>query len=114
MAAQETMAAHETMAAMTVAQTNPGTIEQQRSDEHAVTLPPYRLLLHNDDVNSMEHVVRALLACVPELAPEEAVRVMLEAHERGVAQVLVCPLERAELYRDRLAGQGLTATIERA
>ena len=102
------------MAAMTPAQTNPSTIEQARIGAHAVTLPPYRLLLHNDDVNSMEHVVWALLACVPELAPQEAVAAMLEAHEHGVAQVLVCPLERAELYRDRLAGQGLTATIERA
>ncbi len=102
------------MAAMTSAQTNPGTIEQARTGAHTVTLPPYRLLLHNDAVNSMDHVVGALLACVPELSPQEAVAVMLEAHKRGVAQVLVCPLERAELYRDRLAAQGLTATIERA
>ena len=92
----------------------PSTIEEAGIDEQTLTLPPYRLLLHNDDVNSMDHVVHALLACVPELAPEEAVAVMLEAHEQGVAQVLVCPLERAELYRDRLEGQGLTATIERA
>ncbi len=77
------------------------------------TLPPYRLVLHNDDVNDMWHVVRSLLASVPELTPERAVDVMLEAHHAGQAQVIVCPLERAELYRDRLESFGLTATIER-
>lgn len=79
-----------------------------------VTLPPYAVLLHNDDVNTMDHVVHALLSSVPELAPEEAVQVMLTAHEEGVAVVITCPLERAELYRERLERQGLTATIERA
>lgn len=92
----------------------PGTIEQQDLDGQTLTLPPYRLLLHNDDVNTMNHVVQALLACVPELEPEQAVAVMLETHETGVGQVLVCPLERAELYRDRLQAQGLIATVERA
>ncbi|MPZ24323.1 MAG: Clp protease ClpS [Dehalococcoidia bacterium] len=61
----------------------------------------------------MDHVVRALLRAVPELATERAVEVMLEAHSAGRAEVIVCPLERAELYRDRLESQGLTATIER-
>ncbi len=82
-------------------------------DVETIVLPPYRLMLHNDDVNSMDHVVEALLRCVPELPPEEAVRIMLAAHSDGVALVLVCPLERAELYRDRLEQQGLTSTIER-
>ena len=98
--------------AMTAAPTEPSTIEQAGTGTVVVTLPPYRLLLHNDEVNSMDHVVQALLKSVPELAPEEAVAVMLEAHAQGVALVIVCPLERAELYRDRLQGQGLTATIE--
>ncbi len=77
------------------------------------TLPPYRLILHNDDVNEMGHVVRALLASVPELSVRDATAIMLEAHLQGRAQVIACPLERAELYRDRLESHGLTATIER-
>jgi len=78
------------------------------------TLPPYAVALHNDDVNAMEHVVYALLVSVPELDAERAVEVMLTAHEHGQADVITCPLERAELYRDRLEGHGLTATIKRA
>jgi ATP-dependent Clp protease adaptor protein ClpS len=77
------------------------------------TLPPYRVVLHNDDVNDMMHVVQALLASVPELSSERAIEVMLAAHNHGSAEVIVCPLERAELYRDRLKSHGLTATIER-
>ena len=77
------------------------------------TLPPATVVLHNDDVNSMEHVVRALLDSVPELDAERAVEVMLTAHEHGSADVISCPLERAELYRDRLERHGLTATIRR-
>ena len=79
-----------------------------------VTLPPYRLVLHNDDVNTMDYVVHSLLACVPELDTEGATAVMLKAHHDGKALVIVCPLERCELYRDRLKRRGLTATVERA
>ncbi|HRC61836.1 MAG: ATP-dependent Clp protease adaptor ClpS [Dehalococcoidia bacterium] len=78
------------------------------------TLPPYRVILHNDDVNDMLHVVRALLSSIPELTPERAIEVMLRAHQFGEAEAIQCPLERAELYRDRLQSHGLTATIERA
>lgn len=78
------------------------------------TLPPYVVVLHNDDHNTMEHVVRSLLTSVPELEVERAVEVMLAAHEHGQADVITCPLERAELYRDRLESHGLTATIRKA
>lgn len=79
----------------------------------AATIPPYTVVLHNDDVNSMDHVVRALLISVPELTVERAVEVMLAAHEHGRADVITCPLERAELYRDRLESHRLTATIRK-
>ena len=75
-------------------------------------LPPYRVLLHNDDYNSMDYVVRALLRTVPSLSVRAAEDIMLEAHLRGVALVIVCPKELAELYCERLTGFGLTATME--
>jgi ATP-dependent Clp protease adaptor protein ClpS len=92
----------------------PVVVPAERTEERQLTLPPYRVILHNDDVNSMDHVVLALLKSVPELEPERAVEVMMEAHTHGQAQVIVCPLERAELYRDRLESHSLTATIEKA
>lgn len=78
------------------------------------TLPPWVVVLHNDDHNAMDHVVRALLVSIPELDLERAAEVMLIAHHHGQADVITCPLERAELYRDRLGSHGLTATIRKA
>lgn len=77
-------------------------------------LPPYIVLLHNDDHNSMDHVIYALVESVPELSIERAAEIMLEAHVQGRAVVVTTPLELAELYRDRLETFGLTATIEKA
>ena len=78
------------------------------------TLPPYRVILHNDDVNTVDHVVQALVASVPELSRDRATEIMLEAHNAGRAEAVRCPLERAELYRERLESFTLTVTIERA
>lgn len=91
----------------------PEVVQEGRTRSLEETLPPYRLVLHNDDVNDMGHVVHALVTSVPELSTERAAEIMLEAHLQGQAEVIVCPLERAELYRDRLKSYGLTSTIER-
>ena len=77
-------------------------------------LPPYSVILHNDEVNDMLHVVYTITICVPEVDAEQAAAIMWEAHHNGQAHVITCPLERAELYRDRLESRGLTATIEKA
>ena len=58
-------------------------------------------------------LVRALVKSVPNLGTTRATKIMLEAHNRGKAVVTTCPLELAELYRDRLQSFGLTATIEK-
>ena len=93
--------------------TTPAHETRSLEDALRAALPPVTVVLHNDDVNSMDHVVLALLDSVPELEPERAVEVMLTAHEHGEADVVACPLERAELYRERLERRGLTATIRR-
>ena len=102
------------MGAAPVAPTTPQTPTLPDIDDRTQLLPPYNVLLHNDDVNSMDHVVRSLLRSVPGLSRLDAVRIMLEAHFTGVALVTTCPLELAELYRERLESCGLTATIEPA
>ena len=72
------------------------------------------MILRNDDHNEMDFVVSALLKSVSTLSSEDAVRIMLEAHNTGQAVVIVCPLEQAELYRNRLRSFNLGATIEKA
>lgn len=76
-------------------------------------LPPYSVLLHNDDVNDMLYVVRTVIEITP-LDKERALEVTFEAHLSGVALVLVTHKERAELYQDQFQSKGLTATIEPA
>ena len=85
---------------------------QERTELRPHLLPPWRVMLHNDDHNSMDHVAMALLATVPSLTPEQAVQIMFEAHSSGVALVIVTPKERAEFYSERLREFGLTSTIE--
>ena len=94
--------------------TTPGTRVDVDVDALKRHVPPWRVILHNDDVNTMDHVVRSLLRCVPPLTPEDAARIMQAAHDNGQADVVECPKETAELYRDRLESCGLTATIEPA
>ena len=76
--------------------------------------PPYVVILYNDDVNTMQHVVQSLLRCVPHLTHEEAAEIMLEAHQSGQARVTVAPHGEAARYRNCLESRGLTATIEPA
>lgn len=75
-------------------------------------LPPYSVILHDDDYNEMNYVVFALLQSVNQLTSQEADRIMLIAHLTGKAVVVVCPKEAAEYYQERLLSYGLTATIE--
>lgn len=80
-------------------------------DREKIIMPRYKVLLHNDDVNSMDHVVKALRQ-VFKFDLEECVRIMIEAHDRGIALCTVEPLEQAELHRDQLRSFSLVATIE--
>lgn len=76
-------------------------------------LPPFRVLLHNDDVNPIDEVVFSVveLARLPVAA---ALEVTMTAHKRGVALVCVTHKERAELLQEQFRSKKLTVTIEPA
>ena len=74
--------------------------------------PRYRVLLHNDPVNSMEYVVVTLRQVVPSLSEQDAIAVMLEAHNTGMGLVIVCDLEPAEFYCETLKAKGLSSSLE--
>lgn len=78
----------------------------------AKLLPPYRVILFNDDYNEMNYVIFALLHSINSLTEREAQKIMLTAHLMGSAIVIVCPRETAEYYQERLFSYGLTATVE--
>lgn len=74
-------------------------------------LPPYKVILHNDDVNTVDHVILAIVKLTP-LGLKEAVEKTVEAHETGHAVLLVTNRERAELYCEQFATFKLTVTCE--
>lgn len=74
-------------------------------------LPPYRVLLHNDDRNSMDYVTRTVFQLTPLNWPNARSR-MQEAHEKGTALLVMTHKERAELYQQQFTSKGLTVTIE--
>lgn len=76
-------------------------------------LPPYKLLLHNDDENSFEFVIRSILR-LTHLTTEDAIERTIEAHESGVALLLTTHRERAELYQEQFLTFQITTTIESA
>ncbi len=80
-------------------------------EEQTRLLPPYRVILHNDDVNTFEHVITAIRQITP-LEVEEAIEKTVEAHNSGVSMLLVTHQERAELYVEQFATKSLTVTCE--
>ncbi len=88
------------------------TIERPSASTVRKPAPRYRVLLHNDDFNSMEYVVESLMKVVPSLSMPQAVNIMMQAHVAGVAVVIICAQEHAEFYCEGLNGKGLTSSIE--
>ena len=90
---------------------------EKATDEVVETVPPWRVILHNDDVTTMDFVVW-LLRTLFAKPDADAVRLMLEVHRVGSATVTVCSRERAELYVEqvrslaRARGFPLVATTE--
>ena len=75
--------------------------------------PQYKVLLHNDPVNSMEYVTVTLREVVPQLSEQDAIAIMLEAHNNGIGLVIVCDLEPAEFYSESLKSKGISSSIEK-
>lgn len=64
-------------------------------------VPPYHVILENDDYHSVEFVVEVLMKALG-YAPERAAQLMLQAHRTGRAIVWTGPKEVAELKADQI------------
>ena len=76
-------------------------------------LPPWKVLLHNDDKNEVGFVVDTIVELTP-LKKQDAEIRTVEAHNSGVSLLLTTHKERAELYQEQFTSKGLTVTIEPA
>ena len=83
----------------------PGVLPDTDTDTRVQRQPPYAVVLHNDDVNTMDFVV-LVLRKVFGYEVEKCVGLMLEAHEKGKAAVWVGALEVAELKADQIRSCG--------
>lgn len=64
-------------------------------------VPPYILILENDDLHSMEFVVEVLVKTLG-YAQKRCVQLMMQAHSAGRAIVWTGPKEVAELKADQI------------
>ena len=81
----------------------PATEQKKSKRQKPEKEPKFYVLLHNDDYNTVGHVVEVLmrvLAC----PVEQAVQLMAEAHHTGQAIIFTGSLEKAELIKDKILG----------
>ncbi len=74
---------------------------------------PWAVVVHNDDVNTFDFVIR----CLREIARLELTAAVVktkEIHHEGASRVTCTHREHAELIAERLCSRGLTSTIEPA
>ena len=71
------------------------------ASEETQLCPPWKVILHNDEITTQEFVVWLLVGLFGKTFPD-AVDLMLEVHEQGAAVVCVCAQERAELYVEQV------------
>lgn len=71
----------------------------------------YKLIIWNDHVNNMYDVILALYE-VCKLSPEDASKVMIEAHNKGRAVVKSGSMGELKIMKQGLNDRNLEATIE--
>ncbi|MDP8910749.1 MAG: ATP-dependent Clp protease adaptor ClpS [Actinomycetota bacterium] len=75
---------------------------------------PWSVVVLNDDHNTFEGVAFALASIIPGVTYEQGLRMADRIHNSGRATVWSGHREAAELYWERLLGEGLTmAPLER-
>ncbi len=74
-------------------------------------LPQWKVLVHNDDVNTYAHVIRSLMD-VLRMEVTLALVKTTEVDRSGAATVMVTHRERAELVQGQLQSKFLTVSIE--
>jgi ATP-dependent Clp protease adaptor protein ClpS len=77
----------------------PGTGVASEVKEDVATPRLFRVLMHNDDYTTMEFVVAVLMSIFGK-AQDDAVRIMLNVHQRGVG---MCGVYTAEIAETKIA-----------
>ena len=76
-------------------------------------LPPYKVVVHNNDYNTFEEVIRILMKAVSTITYEQAVAYAYEVHNTGACVPFTGPKERAEAVAAVIRTIGIKVTVER-
>lgn len=90
-----------------------GTCWIEKSSPKVERLPPWKVILHNDDVNDAGFVLKKIQELTT-LDEENAVKRVTEAHKKGMSLLLTTHQERAELYVDQFETFKIRVTAEKA
>jgi ATP-dependent Clp protease adaptor protein ClpS len=77
------------------------TTTKPREETHTQRVPPYHVILENDDHHSMVFVVSVLSKALG-VSVERAYQLMMEAHTSGRAVVWTAPREVCELKAEQI------------
>jgi ATP-dependent Clp protease adaptor protein ClpS len=75
-------------------------------------LPPYKVVVHDNDYNTFDEVIRILLKAVPGMTRSRAVALTYEIHYTGAAVPYVGPKEQAEAVAAVIRTIGIKVTVE--
>jgi ATP-dependent Clp protease adaptor protein ClpS len=75
-------------------------------------LPPYKVVVHNNDYNTFDEVIRILLRAVPGMTLERAQALAVEIDSTGAAVPYVGPKELAEAIASVIRTIGIKVTVE--
>jgi ATP-dependent Clp protease adaptor protein ClpS len=75
-------------------------------------LPPYRVIVHNNDHNTFDEVIAVLMMAVPGMSLEGAIGYTYEIHLTGAAVVFKGDVEEAEDCARVIRSIGIKVTVE--
>lgn len=96
----------------TITLPEPTVSTRTKSKTNVKKLPPYHVILFNDDDHSFEYVITMLQQLFGH-PPEKGYQMAVEVHTRGRVIVDTTSKERAELKRDQIHAFGPDADIPR-
>jgi ATP-dependent Clp protease adaptor protein ClpS len=76
-------------------------------------LPPHKVIVHNNDFNTFDEVIKILMKAVPGITFEQAVAYTYEIHNSGAAVPYTGPKEQAEAVAGVIRTIGIKVTVER-
>ena len=85
---------------------SPGAVQERQRVRQSY--PSFKVVVLDDDLNTLQHVVECLVRYIPAMQPNQAWELAHRIDGEGSAVVWCGPQEQAELYHQQLGAEGLT------